>query len=196
MLEEKNKNFKKVDVDIWVNEKETFTNLYQKWYTQKLHNDFIENREDKKHNINSHTKWFNTKIKLNHKYECLDVVNKWKLCMVDYGINIWTEINWPRPSLIFKANSYLQWEDVFVIPITSFKDWKIKSVDEFDIKLTPNDSNNLTNKSLLKIRQLRCISKKRIKTKRKSNKLNIFWEIIEITTRKKIENNIKRIFWI
>ena len=189
-------NFKKVKLDISITKQEDFENLFYKSYSEKLHKDFIENKEDKKHNINSHSNWFNKKIKLNHQKENIEIINKWKLCMVDYWMNVWTEINWVRPSIIFKANSYLQWEDIFVIPITSFKDWEIKSIDEFDIEIKPDKNNNLKNKSLIKIRQLRCISKKRIRPKKWSSKLNIFWEIVDVEFRELIQSNVKRIFWI
>ena len=191
-------DFKDTELEIVLNEKETKENLFRKDYNLELHSDFIENREDKKHNISSHTKWFRWKIKLNHKKENVEVLNKWKLCMVDYGMNIWTEINWVRPSIIFKANTYLQWEDIIVIPITSYKNWEEenKSIDKFDIELMPNDDNNLKNKSLIKIRQLKCISKKRIKSRKWSDKLNIFWEISNKDLQEQIITEVKRMFWI
>ena len=150
-------------------EKSTFENLYQNWYTQKLHIDFIDNKEEKKHNMNSHSNWFNKKIKINHEEEQLEIINKWKLCMVDYGMNIWTEINGLRPSIIYKSSSSKYWEDIIVLPITSYKDgeeWETKSVDEYDIEILPDSSNNLTNRSLIKIRQMRCVSKKRVRQKK------------------------------
>ena len=57
-------------------------------------------------------------------------------------------------------------------------------------------NNNLLHRSLIKIRQIRCISKKRIKSKKWSNKLNIFWEIIDNNMREKINNTLKIMFWI
>lgn len=189
-------NLKNINLDIWLTEKETYENLFQKWYSQKLHKDFIENKEEKKHNINSHSNWFNKKIKINHEKENLEIINKWKLCMVDYWMNIWTEINWVRPSLVFKSSHSKYWEDIIVIPITSLKEWEIKSIDEYDLEIKPDGDNNLKNKSLLKIRQVRCISKKRIKSKKWSNKLNIFWEISNIDLKEQIKINIRTMFWI
>lgn len=46
----------KVSSDIWLTNASSFDNLFQKSYMNDLHTDFIENKEDKKHNINSHTK--------------------------------------------------------------------------------------------------------------------------------------------
>ncbi|MDQ7008697.1 MAG: type II toxin-antitoxin system PemK/MazF family toxin [Candidatus Gracilibacteria bacterium] len=187
-------DLERINLDISITRKKDFINLFYKSYLENIHKDFIENKEEKKHNINSHSNWFNRKIKLNHQKENIQIINKWKLCMVDYGMNIGTEINGVRPSIIFKSNSYLQGEDVFVIPITSFKDGEIKSIDEFDIELIPDNKNNLKNKSLLKLRQLRCISKKRIRPKKGSDKLNIFGEIVDLELRELIKSNIKRIF--
>jgi uncharacterized protein (DUF2252 family) len=48
----------------------------------------MNSKDDKKHNMNSHTKWFRKKIKLNHLKESTAVINKWKICMVDYGMNV------------------------------------------------------------------------------------------------------------
>lgn len=192
-MEEK---FKNVNIDIWITEKVNFELLYQNWYSQKLHNDFIENKEEKKHNINSHSNWFNKKIKINHEKENIQIINKWKLCMVDYWMNIWTEINWIRPSIIFKSSSSKYWEDVIVLPITSFKDGEEKSIDDYDIEIIPDNDNNLINKSLVKIRQLRCISKKRIRARKWSETLNIFWEIKDINLREEINTNVKLMLWI
>jgi len=118
--------------------------------------------------------------------------------MIDYGVNVWTEINGIRPSIIFKSSSAKYWEDIIVIPITSYIDWKEdkKSVDEFDIEILKDSDNNLKNKSLIKIRQLRCVSKKRIKSKKWSDKLNIFWEIKSVKLQEKIKTNVRIMFWI
>ncbi|MDD3646039.1 MAG: type II toxin-antitoxin system PemK/MazF family toxin [Candidatus Gracilibacteria bacterium] len=188
---------KKVSLDIGLNEKETYVNLYQKSYDNKLHNDFIENKEDKKHNINSHTKWFNKKIKLNHLQDNIEPINKWKVCFIDYGMNIGTEINGIRPSIIFKSSSYKYGEDIIVIPMTSYTDehFDIKSKDEFDVKIEASEKNGLDNNSLLKIRQIRCISKKRIRTNRKGDKLDIKGELDEKYP-EEIEFKIKTMFGI
>lgn len=99
--------------------------------------------------------------------------------MVDYGMNIGTEINGIRPSIIFKNSNYKYWEDIIVIPITSYKDEQEKSKDEFDVEIEASRKNWLTNNSLIKIRQLRCVSKKRLKTNRKWEEVRILWEIEE-----------------
>ncbi len=191
-------DFKNTKLEIILSEKVKKEYLFWKNYNLELHNDFIKNKEDKKHNITSHTKWFRWKIKLNHKEESIEIINKWKLCMVDYGVNVWTEINWIRPSIVFKSSSAKYWEDIIVIPITYFFDWKenIKSIDEFDLEIFPDTENNLKNKSLLKIRQLRCVSKKRIKSRKWSKKLTIFWEIKNKELKERIKTNVRTMFWI
>lgn len=188
---------KKVNLDIWLTEKESFINLYQKSYENNLHKDFIENKEDKKHNINSHTKWFNKKIKLNHLQDNLQVVNKWKICMVDYWMNVWTEINWIRPSIIFKNTNYKYWEDITVIPITSYKEdqEEQKSKDEFDVEIKASEENWLDNNSLIKIRQLRCVSKKRLKLNRKWDEIVIKGELEE-SYHDEIQTKLKIMLWI
>jgi mRNA-degrading endonuclease toxin of MazEF toxin-antitoxin module len=117
--------------------------------------------------------------------------------MVDYGMNVWTEINWIRPSIIFKNSNYKYWEDIFVIPMTSYKDEQeeTKSKDEFDIEIESSEENWLSHKSLIKIRQLRCVSKKRFKLKKKTWNIIIRWEL-EKQYHDKIETSVKIIFWI
>jgi mRNA-degrading endonuclease toxin of MazEF toxin-antitoxin module len=116
--------------------------------------------------------------------------------MVDYGMNIWTEINWIRPSIIFKSSNAKYGEDVIVIPITSCEWVDYKSIDQFDIELEADENNNLSHKSLIKVRQLRCISKKRLKKKKWSDRLNIFWEIVDNDLKEKINFNVKIMLWI
>ena len=190
--------YKTTKIDIFLSEVPTCEWLYNNNYTQDLHIDFIENKEEKKHNINSHANWFNKKIKVNHEPESIDVINKWKLCMVDYGMNIGTEINGVRPSLVFKSSNAKYGEDLIVIPITSYEDGlhESKSIDQFDIEIIPNTENNLSHKSLLKLRQIRCISKKRVKSKKWSTKLNIFWEILDIQMRESIQTTVRMMLWI
>lgn len=188
---------KKISLDIWLNEKETYVNLFQKSYENNLHENFINGKEDKKQNINSHTKWFNTKIKLNHSKDSENIINKWKICNVDYGMNIGTEINWIRPSVVFKNSNYKYWEDIIVIPMTSYKEdqeW-VKSVWEFDVKVNMSDINGLSNNSLIKVRQMRCVSKKRFRLHKKTKNIMILWEIDECY-RAEIEWKMKVMLWI
>ncbi len=117
--------------------------------------------------------------------------------MVDYGMNVWTEINWIRPSIIFKNSNYKYWEDIIVIPMTSYLEEQenIKSVDEFDIEIKASPDNWLDNNSLLKIRQLRCVSKKRLKLKKHTWNIIIRWEL-ESKYYDIIEAKVKIMLWI
>ena len=191
-----NNDIKNTELGILLNVNNLNEILFQKNYPLKLHDNFIKNKESKKHNMLNHTTWFKWKIKINHQKEIHTIINRWKICMVDYWMNIWTEINWIRPSLVFKSNTYIQWEDIVVIPLTSFKDWSNKSMDTFDIIIEPDGDNNLKQKSLIKIRQIKCISKKRIKRRKWSDKLNIFWEIKDLTLRKEVENKERIMLWL
>jgi DUF4097 and DUF4098 domain-containing protein YvlB len=77
-------DYKKVDLNIGVDQKDPYENLFQEAYPVDMHKDFIEKREDKKHNINNHSKWFRNKIKMNNKKQELAEINKWKICFVDF----------------------------------------------------------------------------------------------------------------
>jgi len=185
----------KVSLDISLTRKDDFISLFQKWYLLNLNKYFIENKEEKKHNINSHSNWFNKKIKLNHICEAKNIINKWKICKVDYWMNIWTEINWIRPSIVFKNSNYKYWEDIIVIPITSFKESEKKSIDEFDVEIIKSEINWLKNNSLIKIRQMKSVSKKRLKLNRKWDKIVIMWEVEE-NYFDEIQTKVRIMLWI
>ena len=129
-------NYIRTKLSIMLTVAEDFVTKFSKWYNIEVHEDFVAFKDDKKHNISSHSKWFRKKIYLNHSKESTAILNKWKICMVDYWMNVWTEINWIRPSIVFKNSNYKYWEDIFVIPMTSYKEEqeKVKSKDEFDIE--------------------------------------------------------------
>jgi len=126
-----------------------------------MHPNFLNLKDAKRHNITSHSRWFKNKIKLNHLSEEIESINKWKICIVDFGMNIETEINGIRPVIVYKHDNYKFGEDIVVIPITSYDDEK--SIDIFDIKLEVNDCDILHHISLIKIRQIKSISKKRLR---------------------------------
>ena len=169
------------------------SNIFDINFAHNLHNDYINNREDKKHNIKSNSQRFSDSIKINHKTNENIIINKRKIVSVNFGINIWTEINGVRPAIIYKSSTYKYWEDIIVIPITSYE--TNKSIDEFDIILEVNEDNWLKNKSIIKIRQMRSISKKRIR-KTDNEKIKILWEISENDIQNKIDKNIIKMLWI
>ena len=124
--------------------------------------EFISETEEKKHNLNNHTLWYKEKIKFNHLAEIKNAWTKRAIYYVNYWINIWSEINGVRPSIIYKSSKSSYGEDTIVIPLTSDKIWK--SIDSFDVEILPDSDNGLKVLSHVKIRQIRCVSKKRIET--------------------------------
>ena len=190
------KGYKKVDLNIWLDQKEPYDNLFQEQYLLELHNDFIENKEEKKHNMNSHSKWFRDTIKINHTKKELYPIWKWKICYVNFGMNIWTEINWVRPSIIYKHDDYKFWEDIVVIPITSYSNGDNKSKDTFDIILPKDDKNWLAKDSLIKVRQIRCISKKRLRKKKWTNLITIVGKVDDECIKIQIDKNVRVMFWL
>lgn len=104
------------------------------------------------------------RIEINNQPLVDKLFSKYDIHYVDYWMNIWNEVNGKRPSLIFKNNRYKYWYDTIVIPLSSSKKWngKYKKQDNFDIHIIPDNSNHLRKESILKIRQIRTVSKIRI----------------------------------
>ncbi len=101
---------------------------------------------------------------------------------VNFGINIGTEINATRPSIIMKDWDYWFWEDIIVIPLTSITPEKSK--DTFDIPVPTIAAEWLRNDSYAKIRQMRCVSKKRIEM--------YVWKVVDDTIKQQITEAIKK----
>jgi len=129
--------------------------------------DFVSTNLSKSNNVSYLTKRFFQHIKLDQKYRKELYFSKWTIVFIHFGCNIWTEINWLRPAIVYKRASFTSWWDVIVIPLTSFEE--NKKLDEFDIIIEPNQENWLKNKSIARLRQIKSISKKRIS--------NIWWKI-------------------
>ena len=175
-----------VNIEIIVNDLIWKINIYKKNFIMFLKEDFIKKSENKKHNLTNHLFWLKKKIKINQENEKLWTSTKWSIYYVDYWINIWTEINWERPSIIYKNSHFTAWEDIIVIPLTSSK--LNKSIDKFDVEIYPTKSNKLKNISFAKLRQIKSISKKRIR--------NYVWKINEIELKNKIQDNLIKMFWM
>ena len=185
-----------VDLNIGVDQKEPYENLFQEWYPVDMHKDFLEKKENKKHNINNHSKWFRDKIKMNNKKQQLAEINKRKICFVNFWMNVWTEINGRRPVIIYKHDEYRYWEDIVVIPITSYEDEENKSKDRFDVEIEASETNWLDHKSLIKVRQIRCISKKRLQTWKDTGAVIIKGKIDDEEIKKLVDNNTRVMFGI
>ena len=180
---------------IAIHEDENVDDFNESWKVS-LHPNFLNFKDVKKHNITSHARRFKNKIKLNHLTEEIEAINKWKICVVDFGMNIGTEINGIRPVIVYKASTYKYGEDMIVIPITSFQDetGEAKSQDALDIILDADAKNGIDHKSLVKTRQLRCISKKRLRRDKNTWLIKILWSILDEEIKRAINWSIKKMF--
>jgi uncharacterized protein YifN (PemK superfamily) len=79
-----------------------------------------------------------------------------------------------------------------VIPITSYDEEK--SIDTFDIKINIDDCDELHHKSIIKIRQIKSISKKRLRKDRKSGEIKIIGQITNDEIKKQIDTNTRVMF--
>jgi len=104
-------------------------------------------------------KWFEEKIKIhkkefnpNYRYK------KWDIWYVNFWINIWNEFNKIRPALVITNKKYTKWNNLIVIPLTSFK--TEKNILNTDIIIKTDF--NKKQKSILRLNHLRDISKNRL----------------------------------
>lgn len=149
-----------VDLHIFVEKVTEKSKVFTKTFRIKMKEIFLFSNGFKKQNLHSHIYRLKSKIKINQQSETLDRLIKWHIYYVDFGLNIGTEINWIRPAIMFKASKKSYWEDIIVLPITWYT--QSKSIDEFDVMISMEQSKWLTKKSLIKTRQIRCVSKKRL----------------------------------
>lgn len=175
-----------IDIRIQVENLIEKVSIYMKNFIMYVREDFVVDSMEKKHNLESHLHWFQKKIKINQQKEVLQQKIKWTLYYVDYGINIGSEINGTRPSIIFKANEYSYGSDLIVIPMTSFD--LDKSIDTFDIIIDVDAINKLKRKSIIKTRQIRVISQKRLGA--------YIGKIENIQIQDQLNKNIQIMLWI
>ena len=161
-------------------EKNFFLNLKEK---------FLKSEEKKNSSFLNNIFWFIKKLKISDSVKNSYFYDRWMIVYVDFWINIWTEINWKRPAIIFKNKKFLWWEDIFVIPMTSFKEWKF--LDSMDIIVEKKSFSWIEKKSILKIRKIRSVSKRRISKYKSWN-----FYLIDNNIKKDVINNVKHIFWI
>jgi len=179
-----------IELKEYISRKDIFRNTWKFF----IREDFLINSESKSHNLENHIENFKEKIKINQQLENRKDFMKYDIYYVNYGINVWNEINGIRPSLIFKSNRYNKWADVVVIPMTWSKidEKRYKKQDKFDINIIPDTYNKLWKESLLRLRLLKSISKKRIWRK--------IWELNNSFDNEYmydlIDRKIKSMFWI
>jgi mRNA interferase MazF len=98
---------------------------------------------------------------MHFEHEITSVVfSKYEIYWVNFWENIWTEFSWRRPALIIKNNSFIRWKDIIVIPITSQK--INKTYYKFDILIWKSEKNRLSQDSVIKLEQIKTVSKLRI----------------------------------
>ncbi len=176
----------KIDIDIIV--KSLKNKVFSKKYKLGLKKSFVIDDKNKSSWLENNINWFINKIKfINNIGERKNIkFYKWSVYYVDFWINIWSEINWIRPVLIYKNWYFTQWKDIIVIPFTSLEEEKL--IDKFDVVIEKGRDNNLNNNSVLKIRQLKVISKKRLWEFR--------WFMNNEKLRNKIDKKVKKMLWI
>ncbi len=162
--------------------------IFKKINTLKLRESFIKNGKEKSSWLENNINWFFKKLKLSDNEKSQDfyksTFHKWSIYYVNYGINIWSEINGNRPSIMIKDTFNTYWKDLIVIPLTSFSD--DKSRDKFDIFIKSWNDNNLDNDSIIKVRYMKNISKNRI--------WSFVWFVNDEEIRNKINKNIIKMF--
>lgn len=151
-----------------------------------LNNHFISSKFLKKHNITNHINWFFKKIEINSESRGKPkIFDKYSIYSVDFWMNIWSEINWLRPCLIYKNNRHNNKDIITIIPFSSYN--IDKKISKFDILIKSDEYNKLSSDSLLRIDLLSCISKKRIKKK--------IW-VLDKSLYKYINPKIIQLIWI
>lgn len=75
-------------------------------------------------------------------------------------MNVGSEINGDRPSIIYKDPHNSFGEDIIVIPLTSAVSQRL--VDKFDIPVPKDMANKLFQNSYARLRQIRSVSVKKI----------------------------------
>jgi hypothetical protein len=73
-------------------------------YRLPLSTKFINEESGKQHTFFNHMQWFIQKLKQNDLSVIKRSFSKWQIYLVRYGMNIGSEMNGDRPSLIFKSS--------------------------------------------------------------------------------------------
>jgi len=104
--------------------------------------------------------WFLRKMEIHFEKEIAQdfVPEKWDIYFIDLWNNIWSEENKRRPCSVYSTKRFNQSNTVVVLTIKSFY-WKINK--EYEILIEPNEINWLQKKSLIRITQIRTVSKQR-----------------------------------
>lgn len=181
------------DLTISLLHSNTECDIFNETYTLDVRPSFLNTSKNKSQNITSHSRWFHNKIKINHMANEFTEINKRKIVLVDFWMNIWSEINWIRPAIIYTASSFKSGWSTVVIPITSLVDdeWKVKKRTVLDIPLPEDQDNWIDHDSLILVSQIKSIDKKRIRKWKKTNNIQILWTISNDSIKESIDNNCK-----
>ncbi|MDR0860455.1 MAG: type II toxin-antitoxin system PemK/MazF family toxin [Candidatus Peribacteria bacterium] len=184
------------DLSISIIHTDEQTDFFNETRKVAMHPNFLNVKDTKKHNITNHARRFKNKINLNHRKEEVQSMNKRRICIVDFGMNIGSEINGIRPVIVYKASNYKYGEDITVLPITSFEseEGEEKSKDSLDIVLEEDKANGIDHKSLIKIRQIRCVSRKRFRRDKQSDRIKSLGVLMDKNIQRAINENIIKMF--
>ena len=138
---------------------------FEKNFMMYIKDTFYKSSEKRHHNIFNHIMDFQRRVSINNTKLSHNDFNKYDIHYINFWMNIWNEINGQRPWLIFKNNRHTKGADIIIIPLTSLKkdnNWENKPLDKFDIIIERDSKNKLKKDSILRIRQIKSISKNRI----------------------------------
>jgi len=120
------------------------------------------------------------------KQKTLKIAKRWEIFLINFGVNIGSEYEKIRPWIIISGDEINKWKTVIAIPISS----QIQKIFMYDVILDWNQTNSLTNKSVVKTSHIRNLDKKRLVKKiwqlDEENLEKIQKQIISMITKKSI----------
>lgn len=147
-------------LDVNLKDIATGTDAFSESYRVVMWRDFVENKQPKDHCFKNHVEGFVTLLRKNLLPLTKNNYKKWDIYVVSYGMNVGSEINGERPSIVYKANGNTLGDDIIVIPLTSAL--QEKQSDKFDTFIQKDEANKLFQNSYARLRQVRSVSTKRI----------------------------------
>ncbi len=111
--------------------------------------------------------WYHKKLEINYYFNKYTKVKfkQFDIYMINLWQNIWWEINKIRPCLvIWKTNKFLNSNTILIIPFTDLYNKKgvEKKISKEDLIIKSSNINWLKKDSILKIRKIKEVSKKRV----------------------------------
>lgn len=177
---------KDYQLDILLKEKSTWKEAFSESYQIAMRPEFVANTTPKEHGFKNHAASFVVQLQKNSYPLVKRPFKKRQIYVVSYGMNLGSEVNGDRPSIIYKNSNFTLWEDLIVIPLTSAN--QQKQPDKFDTLVPQDASNNLFQNSYARVRQLKAQSVKKIG--------KFVGTITDENTIKAIDNAAKEMLWI